>query len=99
MPATVTLGRIQWSKNGITIYDQERGFITRIENGRHIWFLNQIIVEGLRRIAINQTGFEEEIANETEDAAEDADGQDDAAETDAESTDETGEETLRIAPI
>jgi hypothetical protein len=45
------IGRIQWSHRGVTIYDREKGFITRIEDERDIFVFNEYVKEALKQIS------------------------------------------------
>lgn len=48
------IGRIQWSRLGITIYDASGSFVTRIENDRDRNFFADIIVAALKRVSEEQ---------------------------------------------
>lgn len=45
------LTRLQWSKRGVTGYDAT-GFAFRIEDKHDVDFLNEVILEALKKIAI-----------------------------------------------
>jgi hypothetical protein len=51
---TKPFSRLQWSVNGVTIYNGSGSFITRIEDGRDIGFLERLLVSGLRKISAEQ---------------------------------------------
>jgi len=45
--ATGNLGRIQWSKQGISLYDVDGSFVTRIEDKEYVRFLTNWMQRGL----------------------------------------------------
>ena len=63
----MVLSRVQWAKphpekvvggvrikgraESVTVYDGDGGFVIRLAKAEHIAFLNQVIIEALRRIA------------------------------------------------
>lgn len=49
------IGRVQWSKLGITVYDATGGFVCRIEHEQDRHFFNEIIVAALKRISEEQS--------------------------------------------
>lgn len=53
--ASVPLGRIQWSKVGITLYDINGAFVCRLEDVRDRNFLAAMIGEALRKISYEQS--------------------------------------------
>lgn len=50
----IPVGRIQWSKMGISIYAADGSFICRIENELDIKFLTNLISAGLRELSKEQ---------------------------------------------
>lgn len=48
------IGRVQWSKLGITIYDGEGSFVSRIEHPKDRHFFNEMIVAALRKVSEEQ---------------------------------------------
>lgn len=49
-----SFSRLQWSKNGVTIYDGAGGFVTRLTNPIDIAFLARLLQGGLRSIVAEQ---------------------------------------------
>lgn len=49
------IGRIQWSKLGITIYDGEGSFVSRIEHPKDRDFFANVIVAALKKVSEEQT--------------------------------------------
>ena len=47
---TGNLGRVQWSKLGITLYDADGSFVCRIEDERDVRFLNNLITRGIQEL-------------------------------------------------
>jgi hypothetical protein len=48
------IGRVQWSKLGITIYDAVGSFVTRIEHERDRHLFNEVLVAALKKISEEQ---------------------------------------------
>lgn len=49
-----SFSRLQWSRNGVTIYDAHGSFITRLGDERDIAFLDRLLQGGLRSIVAEQ---------------------------------------------
>lgn len=48
------VGRLQWSKNGITIYNPDGGFIARMEHPADCVLMNNLIRDALRLVSEQQ---------------------------------------------
>lgn len=48
------VGRLQWSKNGVTIYNPDGGFIARMEHPQDIALMNRFMRDALKFISEQQ---------------------------------------------
>ena len=48
------IGRIQWSKLGITVYDGDGSFVSRIEHIEDRTLFNAFVIEGLKQVNLHQ---------------------------------------------
>jgi hypothetical protein len=48
------VGRIQWSKLGVTVYDGEGGFVSRMEHPDDLKFFDWCILNALKEVSSQQ---------------------------------------------